>query len=66
MTTRDPPDDGAPDDFIDAVARLLDLPIEPGWKPAIRTHLAVAMRLAALVSEFALADEAEPAPVFRA
>ncbi|MGA2128326.1 MAG: DUF4089 domain-containing protein [Xanthobacteraceae bacterium] len=61
MTTPDPLDD-----FIDAAARALGLPIEPAWKPAIRANLEVTLRLAALVSAFALPDEAEPAPVFAA
>ena len=24
------------DEYIDACARLLDLPLEPAWKPAVR------------------------------
>jgi hypothetical protein len=54
------------DDFIDAAAKALKLPVDPAWKPAIRTNLAVTLNLAALVEEFKLPDEAEPAPVFRA
>jgi hypothetical protein len=54
------------DDFIDAAAAALALPLEPAWKPAVRANLAVTFRLARLVEEFPLADEAEPAPVFRA
>jgi 1-carboxybiuret hydrolase subunit AtzG-like protein len=61
MTTPDPLND-----FIDAAARALDLPVEPEWKPAIRANLEATLRLAALVSAFDLPDEAEPAPVFRA
>jgi hypothetical protein len=61
MTTPDPLND-----FIDAAARALDLPVDPAWKPAIRANLEVTLRLAALVSSFALPDEAEPAPVFAA
>jgi hypothetical protein len=53
-------------DFIDAAARALDLPIEPEWKPAIRANLEVTLRLAALVASFDLPDESEPAPVFAA
>ncbi len=54
------------DAYIDAAARALELPIDPAWKPAIRANLEVTLRLAAQVSEFALPDEAEPAPVFKA
>jgi len=54
------------DDFIDAAARALALPLEPVWRPAVKANLEVTLRQAALVSEFALPDDAEPAPVFRA
>jgi hypothetical protein len=54
------------DDLIDAAARALELPIEPEWKPAVKTNLAVTLRLGQQVAEFKLSDEAEPAPVFSA
>ncbi len=59
------PDD-ALDQFIEAAARALSLPIEPEWKPAIRANLQATLKHAAVVDEFPLPDEAEPAPVFRA
>ena len=34
--------------------------------PAVRGHLQVTLRHGALVAAFALPDDAEPAPVFRA
>jgi hypothetical protein len=61
MTTPDPLDD-----FIDAAAQVLGLPVQPEWKPAIRANLEVTFRLAGLVASFDLPDEAEPAPIFRA
>jgi len=61
MTDRD-----SLDDYIDATAAVLALPIEPAWKPAVRANLELTLRLAALVAEFPLPDEAEPAPVFEA
>ena len=54
------------DDFITASARSLALPVDPAWYPAVRTNLEVTWKLAGLVGEFALPDDAEPAPVFRA
>jgi hypothetical protein len=54
------------DDYIDAAARALAVPIEPAWKPAVRANLELTLRLAAVVAEFPLPDEAEPAPVFEA
>ena len=54
------------DDFIAAAAAALDLPVEPQWQPAIKANLGVILRQAALVGDFALPDDAEPAPVFEA
>jgi len=54
------------DDHIDAASKLLRLPVKEAWKPAVRANLEVSMRLARMVDEFALTDEAEPASVFSA
>jgi len=54
------------DDYIDAVAMVLNLPIEPAWRPAVKANLQVSLRLGRLVDEFPLPDEAEPASVFTA
>lgn len=54
------------DDYIDAVAEALALPVEDAWRPAIRANLEVSLRLARLVDEFVLPDETEPAPMFTA
>jgi hypothetical protein len=54
------------DDFINAAARMLDLPLEPEWRAAVKANLQVTLRQGALVAEFALPGDAEPAPVFRA
>jgi hypothetical protein len=54
------------DDYIDAVAKALALPVEDAWRPAIKANLEVSLRLARLVDEFALPDETEPACVFAA
>ena len=54
------------DALVDAAAKAMGLPIEPAWKPAIKANLQVSLRLAAIVEEFELPDEAEPAPVFEA
>jgi hypothetical protein len=54
------------DGFIDSAAQALNLPIEPEWKPEVRANLAVILKLAALVGEKELPDDAEPAQVFRA
>ena len=54
------------DDFIEAAAAALGLPLEETWKPAMRANLEVTLKHAATVAEFKLPDEAEPAPVFKA
>ena len=54
------------DRFIDAAAQALALPVEPGWKPAIRFNLEVTLYAAGLFADFPLPDDAEPAPVFAA
>ena len=58
--------DNSLDDHIDAASKLLRLPVKEAWKPAVRANLEVSMRLARMVDEFALTDEAEPASVFSA
>lgn len=54
------------DDFIAAAAAALDLPLDPAWKPAVKANLEVTLKHAATVAEFALPDDAEPAPIFGA
>jgi hypothetical protein len=54
------------DDYIDAVAKALALPINDAWRPAVRANLEVSLRLARLVEEFALPDETESASVYSA
>jgi hypothetical protein len=54
------------DKLMEASAAALGLAIEPEWKPGIKANLQVTLRLAALVADFELPDEAEPAPVFEA
>ena len=52
------------DSLIEAAAEALALPIDPAWMPSIRANLEMTLRLAKLVDEFPLPDEAEPAPVY--
>jgi len=54
------------DNYIDAVAAALALPVEDAWRPAVRANLEVSLRLARLVDEFPLPDEAEPASIYAA
>ena len=54
------------DAYIDAAAQALGIPIQPQWRGEIRANLDVTFKLAALVAEKELPDDAEPAPVFKA
>jgi hypothetical protein len=54
------------DDYIDAVASVLGLPVEDAWKPTIRANLAVTLKMARMVDEFVLPDESEPASIYAA
>jgi len=54
------------DQFIEAAAHALALPVEPAWKGAVKANLEVTLRLAASFADFPLPDDAEPAPVFTA
>ncbi len=54
------------DELIAAAAAALDLPLEPSWQSAVKANLAVTLKHAALVAEFPLPDEAEPAPIYKA
>jgi hypothetical protein len=54
------------DNYIDAVATALALPVEEAWRSAVRANLEVSLRLARLVDEFPLPDVTEPASVYTA
>ncbi len=59
-------DEDSLEDFIHAGAKALALPLDPAWMPAIKANLEATMSHALSVTYFELADEAEPAPIFRA
>ena len=54
------------DALVAASAQALRLPINPGWHAAVRTNVQLLLKHAALVEEFSLSEDTEPAPVFRA
>ena len=49
---------------VDHMAKVLDLDIDPAWRPTVITTLAATAKVAALVTGFPLDDHIEPAPVF--
>jgi hypothetical protein len=58
-----------PDDLSTLAAagvKAMALPIEPAWQAGIAFNLQLLFKHAALIDGFALPDESEPAPVFRA
>jgi Protein of unknown function (DUF4089) len=54
------------DSLVSANAQALKLPIEKSWQGGIKFNLQLILRMAALVDEFPLPDDAEPGPVFHA
>jgi Protein of unknown function (DUF4089) len=54
------------DALVTASAQALRLPIDPAWRPAVKINVQLLLKHAALVEEFLLSDDTEPAPVFRA
>jgi hypothetical protein len=54
------------DRLVLANARALGLTLDPAWHDSVASNLRLILRHAALVEEFQLPDDAEPAPVFRA
>ncbi|CAN5316255.1 DUF4089 domain-containing protein [soil metagenome] len=54
------------DDYIDAVASVLGLPVEDAWKPTISANPAATLKMARMVDEFVLPDESEPASIYAA
>jgi Protein of unknown function (DUF4089) len=54
------------DSFVRASAQALGLDIEPAWYGGVKFNLQLILRFGALVDEFPLPDDAEPAPVFHA
>ena len=54
------------DAFITAATALMELPIDPDWRSAIRLHLSISLDHGRAVLAFPLPDESDPAPVFSA
>jgi hypothetical protein len=50
--------------YVDAAARLIGLPLDPAHRPGVALNLERIAQMAALVMEFDLPEETEPAPVY--
>jgi hypothetical protein len=63
---QDMDDDASFAAWCDAMAALLDLPIEAGDRAEVIANLRVLARQMKLIEDFPLDDRVGPAPVFRA
>jgi hypothetical protein len=52
--------------MVTAAIHALALPIEASWHAGVTFNLQLLFKHAALIDEFSLPDDTEPAPVFRA
>ena len=52
--------------LVAAGAQALGLALDPGWEAGVKFNLQLILRHAALVEEFRLPDDTEPAPIFHA
>ncbi len=52
--------------FVDALAIIHGLTIEPDWRPSVMANMAAVAGAARLVLDYPLDDADEPAPVFSA
>lgn len=52
--------------LVTANAQALGLSLDPAWHESVAFNLRLILRHAALVDEFKLPDDAEPAPIFHA
>jgi 1-carboxybiuret hydrolase subunit AtzG-like len=54
------------DSLVAASAQALGLALDPAWEAGVSFNLQLILRHAAVVDQFPLPDEAEPAPIFHA
>jgi len=51
--------------YVDETAKRVGLPLAPEHRPGVIQFTGILLAQAALVTEFPLPDDVEPAPVFR-
>ena len=51
--------------YVDETAKQVGLPLAPEHRPGVIQFTGILLAQAALVTEFSLPDDVEPAPVFR-
>ena len=52
------------DDYIEQMSAMLDLPIDPEYRPSVVKNFASICAIATLVTDFPLPEDIEAAPVF--
>ena len=57
---------GGVEALVEASAQALGFSLDPAWREGIAFNLRLILRHAKRVDEFALPDDAEPAPMFHA
>ncbi len=55
----------SPDEMVDQVAALIDLPLDPEYRPGVINNFRRTAAIAKLVVEFPLPADLEAAPVFQ-
>ena len=58
------PETGDLETYVDAAAAMLGLALDPAHRPGVVTNLRRIVEMAALVNDFPLPEDCEPAPVF--
>lgn len=51
-------------DYIEQMSEILDLPIDPEYRPGVVKNFASICAIATLVTDFPLPEDIEAAPVF--
>ena len=52
------------EEYVDRTAELINLPLEPEYRPGVVVNFERIVAIARLVTEFSLPPEVEAAPVF--
>ena len=53
-----------PDTYVEQMSEILDLPIDPEYRPGVVKNFASICAIATLVTDFPLPEDIEAAPVF--
>ncbi|MBD1921701.1 DUF4089 domain-containing protein [Microcoleus sp. FACHB-831] len=51
-------------EYVDLMANLIDLPLDPEYRPGVVANMVRIAQIAQVVTEFSIPNEIEAAPVF--